>query len=98
MTRDWEEMKAQMARNDADAKAAVERANAAISATEAKLNEEKAARQAMELKLARMEQLEGAETKEDADAAERKRFDGWCRTGCLDDSGRESKQYKALAT
>ena len=98
LRRDWEEMKSQMGRQDADVadvKQTVERVNGAISATEAKINE---VVKDLEIKIARVEQLERTEKAIQADphAAEVKRFNEWATTGMLD--GRESKEYKALAT
>jgi len=100
LRRDWEEMKSQMSRQDAsvaDVKQTVETVNAAIGKTEEKINAKVAE---LETKLARIEQLERAEAESKDDpklAAEMKRFDAWFRTG-LDESGREMKQYKTLAT
>jgi HK97 family phage major capsid protein len=95
---DWEEMKRQMEHRDKDAaevKTAVDRVNAAISETETKIT---ATVKDLELKVARIEQLERVEkeTKADPEVAEVKRFVKWATTGDLD--GRDAKEYKALAT
>lgn len=96
MSRDWEQMKGFLTRTDADAKAAVERVNAAITATEAKMAEEKAAREALEVKLARMEQLERAVVEsKDGPTAEMKAFDRYFRKG---EKGMSEAELKSLAT
>lgn len=98
MARDWEEMKSQMERRDAsvaDVKTTVERVNAAISATEEKLN---AAHKELELKVARIEQLEReheSKDKKDGPTAEEKAFVKWFRKG---ERSLAESEAKALAT
>jgi HK97 family phage major capsid protein len=89
---DWEEMKRQMEHRDKDAaevKAAVDRVNSTIGATEEKIN---ATVKALELKVARIEQLETAEKAAHGPAPEVKAFEAWVRKGV------EAPELKALAT
>jgi hypothetical protein len=96
LRRDWEEMKSQMSRQDAsvaDVKQTVETVNAAIGKAEDKI---KAVESALELKIARMEQLERAdEAKVDPYAAEVKAFDKWFRKGS---AALTEDEVKTLAT
>jgi HK97 family phage major capsid protein len=96
LRRDWEEMKSQMSRQDAsvaDVKQTVETVNTAIGKAEDKI---KAVESALELKIARMEQLERAdEAKVDPYAAEVKAFDKWFRKG---NAALTQDETKTLAT
>ncbi len=96
LRRDWEEMKSQMSRSDAtvaDVKQTVETVNAAIGKTEEKIN---ATVRELELKVARIEQLERAEAEaKDAPSAEMKAFEKFFRYG---EKKMSDEEIKTLAT
>jgi len=99
ISRDWEEMKSQLKRHDADGadvKQTVETVNAAISKHEEKMADERKAREALELKVARMEQLERAATEtKDGPTAEMKAWAKFIRKG---EEKMVPEELKSLAT